>query len=131
MVCYSSSFFAGYKTRETMGVTADFIIDNLGIDNTRIENIDLGLLARYFKILDHYFNSKFIAEDVEVGNEQPSVTSTKNRLIDFLLCNTDHYAERQIALKMIFDNILAAPQYIAEAERALGISLIETEGENR
>jgi hypothetical protein len=114
-----------------MGATADFIVDDLGIDNTRIKEIDLGLLVRYFKILDHYFNSKYPAEDVEVGNEQPSVTSAKNCLIDFLLCNTGHYVERQIALKMIFDNILAAPQYIAEAERALGISLIETEGENR
>jgi hypothetical protein len=98
-------------------------MSDFDIDNARIEEIDLGVLAKYFKVLDRFFNSEDIS-DVHEDGEQPSVASTKSRLIDFLLCSRmNHYIERQIALRMMFDNISSAPQCIAEAERVLGIRL--------
>lgn len=115
-----------------MGSAEDYLVCNSDIDKKRIEEIDLAMLARYFRILDRFVNSEDIAAVQKNDDDEELLnTSIKSRLLDFLICNNNshYYIERQIALRMMFDSILAAPKHIADVERMLGLQFTDTENE--
>jgi hypothetical protein len=118
--------------KETMNNEESYIMCDSDIDKKRIDEIDLGELARSFRMLDRFMNleDKGTAQNVN-GDEELHDTATKSRLINFLMCNKRYYVERHLALRMMFDSILGAPQHLAKMERVLGFRLTEDENEAR
>lgn len=81
-------------------------------DKLTIGEIDLAVLGRAFWLLRTYFSKA--TEDGQ-ANEP-----LRKMVIDYLTDKGPYYAERNIALQMVFDEMLAMPQYLREVEKILG-----------
>ncbi len=103
----------------------NYLMSDSEIQNKRIEEIDLAMLARYFRILDRFTGLEDIAaEKRKDGDEESLNVSIRDRLLNYLVCNGKYYVERQIALRMMFESILTAPIYLANVEHILGLQLM-------
>ncbi len=114
-----------------MSSTEDYMLSDAEIGKKRIDEIHLGMVARYFRILDRFVSKEDIAavnKRCDDGGEMLNA-SIKSRLMDYLMSNSRNYVERYIALRMMFDSILAGPRHLAEIDRIFGLRLTEDENE--
>lgn len=100
-------------------MTTELDYDDLDIDNLTIGEIDLAVLGRAFWLLRGYF-------DKAAGEYAPDAAnrhSMRTIVLEYMSAKGPYRAERNIAMRMVFDEMTSAPGFISKVEKILGQQL--------